>query len=113
MQTLLNFAHPLSEKATKEIEEEVGELVKEIGVTCQLDLGGDGQSLRGQVADIEAGPHNVKLQNADLVIAPALSSAAAILMRDHLAAGMPAPLLVWLKREDGPGPPQFVLGGIE
>lgn len=111
MQTLLNFAHPLSEKTIKEIEEEVGEFIEEIKVTCQLDLSGDGQSLRGQVADIEAGDHGIKLQDADLFIAPALSSAAAILTRDHLAAGTPAPLVVWLKREGNP--PEFVLGGIE
>lgn len=111
MKTLLNFAHPLSEKATKQIKEEVGEFIKEIIVECQLDLSGDERSLCGQVADIEAGDHNVRLQDADMFIAPALSSAAAILTRDHLISMRPAPLLVWLKKEGSP--PEFVLGGIE
>ncbi len=58
MQTLLNFAHPLSEKATKQIEEEVGEFIKEVKVTCQLDL--SGKSLDAQMADIEAST-NIRL----------------------------------------------------
>lgn len=108
MKTLLNFAHPLSEEIISDIETEVGEFIEEIRVPCQLDLNRD---LRGQVADLEAGPHGVRLQEADMFIAPALSSAAAILTRDHLVAGMPPPLVVWLKREGIP--PEFVLGGIE
>lgn len=64
MQTLLNFAHPLSEKATRQIEEEVGEFIKEIRVTCQLDL--DGKSLDAQIADIEAST-GISLMQADLI----------------------------------------------
>lgn len=110
MKRLLNFAPPLSDETHRRIEELMGEF-EEIRVPCQLDLSGDGQSLAGQVADMEADAE-IRLQHADMVIAPALSSAAFILARDHLP--MPnwlAVRIVWLKREGNP--PEFVLGGIE
>lgn len=108
MQVLLNFGHSLSNEVKTQIENEVGEAVNEIIVPCQLDLDID---LSSQVANIEAGPHGIRLRDADMIIVPALSSAAAILMRDHLVGILPTPLVVWLKREGTP--PQFVLGGIE
>lgn len=110
MKILLNFAHPLSDKVCKQIEEKMGDF-EEIRVPCQLDLSGDGQSLAGQVADMEAGPHNIRLEAADMYIAPALSSAASILARDHLRTGWLAAKVVWLKKEGSPL--EFVLGGIE
>ncbi len=63
------------------------------------------------MADLEAGPHGVRLQEADMFIAPALSSAAAILFRDHFTPSGPQVKVVWLKKEGTP--PEFVLGGIE
>lgn len=102
---LINFAHPLGEKAKSQIEEIEGEF-EELEVKCQLDLA---QPLRWQLSGISINAE-VRLQNADMIIAPALSSAAALLMRDHLAGEQP-PKVVWLKREGAP--PEFVLGGIE
>lgn len=110
MKRLLNFAHPLSDKVHKQIEEIMGEF-EEIKVPCQFDISGDGESLADQVAGMEAGPHNVRLELADMYIAPALSSAASILARDHLNIGWLAARVVWLKKEGNP--PEFVLGGIE
>lgn len=108
MQTLLNFAHPLSEKATKQIEEEIGEFIEEIYVPCQLDF--NGKSLNAQIADIEA---PVCLMLADLVIPPTFAAGAYLLAAGHLVGGLDhRPRLVWLKNA-GSTPPEFVLGGIE
>lgn len=110
MQTLLNFAHPLSEKATKQIEEEIGEFIKEIRVTCQLDL--NGKSLDAQIADIEAST-DIRLMQADLIIAPAFAAGAYLLAAGHLVSGSDhRPRLVWMKNAGGT-PPEFILGGIE
>lgn len=109
MKTLLNFAHPLSEKAKKQIEDEVGEWIKEIIVPCQLDF--NGKSLDAQIADIEASS-SVRLMEADLVVPPAFAEAAYLLAEGHLVSGSDnKPKSVWLKKEGSP--PQFVLGGIE
>lgn len=111
MKILLNFAHPLSEKAKSQIKELEGEF-KEIIVPCQLDF--NSKSLSAQIADIEAGNHDVLLMKADLVIAPALSAGAYLLAQDHLVSSSESkPRLVWLKRDVGPPPQQFILGGIE
>lgn len=101
---LLNFAHPLSEKAKAQIKDIEGEF-EEIEVACQFDLD---QSLCWQIGSISANAE-IRLQNADMIIAPALSSAAALLMRDHVAGQ--SPKVVWLKKEGFP--PEFILGGIE
>lgn len=110
MQTLLSFAHPLSEKTIKEIEEEIGEPIKEIRVPCQLNL--NGKSLDAQMADIEASA-DISLMEADLVIAPAFAAGAYLLAAGHLVSGSDhRPRLVWLKSAGG-SPPEFILGGIE
>lgn len=109
MKTLLNFAHPLGEKAKAQIKKLEGEF-QEVQVRCQLDF--EGKSLDAQIADIEASAP-VRLMNADLVIAPAFSAGAYLLAQSHLISGADnKPKLVWLKNAGGM-PPQFVLGGIE
>jgi len=109
MKTLLNFAHPLSDKVKGQIEEIEGEF-QEIKVTCQLDL--NGKSLDAQIADIEAST-NTRLMEADLVIAPAFAAGAYLLAAGHLVSGSDhRPRLVWLKNTGGVLP-EFVLGGIE
>lgn len=109
MKTLLNFAHPLSEKTKAQIEDEVGEWIKEIIVPCQLEF--NGKALDAQIADIETST-DIRLMTADLVIAPAFAAGAYLLAAGHLVSGSNnRPRLVWLKREGTP--PEFVLGGIE
>lgn len=110
MQTLLNFAPPLSKKAIAQIEEEIGEFIKEIRVPCQLDL--NGKTLDAQMADIAASV-NTSLMEADLVIAPAFAAGAYLLAAGHLVSGSDhRPRLVWLKNTGGV-PIEFILGGIE
>lgn len=103
MKRLVNFAHPLSEDAKKEIAAIVGDF-EELGHPAQFDLS---KRLHGQVADLAV---EASLQDADLVIPPALS-AAACLLAAHFQPGK-WPRVVWLKRADSL-PPSFVLGGIE
>lgn len=108
MQTLLNFAHPLGEKAKKQIEDEVGEGINEIIIPCQLDFS---KGLSAQINDIETLAEK-RLMEADFVIAPAFAAGAYLLAAGRLAPGPNnRPRLVWLKKEGVP--PEFILGGIE
>jgi hypothetical protein len=105
---LLNFAHPLGEKAKSQIQEREGEF-KEIIIPCQLDF--NGKTLAGQIDDLEASG-DIRLMEADLVVPPAFSEAAYLLAEGHLVSGSDKkPKSVWLKKEGTP--PEFVLGGIE
>ena len=108
MKTLLNFAHPLSEKANAQIQAIEGDF-EEIIVKCQLSF--EGKSLEAQVADIEASAP-IRLIQADLVVPPAFAGAAYLLAQGHLVRGSDRkPKSIWLKKEGIP--PKFVLGGIE
>lgn len=111
MKKLLNFSHPLGEKAGNQIQEIEGDF-EEIVVPCQLNF--EGKSLEAQIADIEASAP-IRLMQADLVIPPAFAEAAYLLAEGHLVSGLDhkGPKSVWLKKEPGTSPPVFVLGGIE
>jgi hypothetical protein len=107
MKRLLNFSHPLTPEVRAEIEAIEGPF-EEIIIPLHLDLERD---IDGPIADIEAGDHDIFLQEADLVIPPAMGVAAYLLAARNLSSAYPQPKVVWRKKVGVP--PRFVLGGIE
>lgn len=95
MKKIVNYSHPLGEKAKQQIVEEIGEF-EEIIVPCSVDLDGD---LWDQVDKLYD-------RSADFVIPPALGVAA------YMMGGLGYPAqIIYLKRNDAI-PPSWVLGGI-
>jgi len=97
MKRLVNYSHPLGNKAKKQIKGEIGEF-EEIVVHVQFDLEGD---LLKQVDDLLD-------PTADYIIPPAFGAAAYIMgMRNWDLQPV-----IWLKSDSVGVAPEFVLGGV-
>jgi hypothetical protein len=94
---LVNYSHPLGEKAKKQIQKEIGEF-EEVRIQVELDLG---KALLPQVDDLID-------PMADYIIPPAFGAAAYVMgMRNWDLQP-----IIWLKGEEWGGTMRWVLGGI-